>query len=540
MSYAPESLTECADFVCTVMRQCNSCPVCHLPLVYGLPARTGNRITGYTYEQCSDLYWAQMQNVMKEGVQSSAYYFGTAPDARNAQKCHFVASTLVPEITRPKLYETPARAGKLYPESGMYLFRTHARDRVQHQLVRYDLKALFRKGIPTHRLMRLSSYLSTMGTRWFLGCADCNVAHTGHWQLNAMVNTMYPNMIAPGDPKYPDMCNMYTVLFDSLADYDKDKLCIQFTQHRCNYWQVEVWLTWCTIMFIAQHIKSQNHQRYLRNSAVYHIFHNAHKDMGLCDFYMSQIICIFLYAYFDIDVDFITLHQRFLVHLPQWAAQQGLFDTPSHSYRSLWRLVLGRQDANAYMSPRHDTKYNGNTYDPMDPNNYWIDQTNMNLQHFSYFTVTKIVEFAFCWVPVIGTIIDTRVHADQLPVHHFFGPDVPAYVASLRKLWDDQCSPQLLRILVDIPFTSGGGACNFRFFIQNMSLKTIETMFNVALGSPRGKQLLYYNMLRLAMRRMEVGYDFGQTLASPEFAGSSGIQSKFERVLALLDKLALT
>jgi hypothetical protein len=324
------------DFVDTLLRQKNACPICGMPLVW-------NENSDDEPNHYSDNVWGNIRRKMQEGWGISGRsampsdVFGVETGNRpNVQYCHYVASTYMPEITRPKLYQGTTLSNMLR-EGKYYLHKDVARQPL-HCLFEWEMNRLIQSTPQDmdRRLARFHSFFSVTGINFFLGCSDCNKMHTGHQSVTDMVNEMYP-----GTQNDVGVYNMYTLVYDSMSGGQNF---IGIDDIRAKTWHVELWITYCAIMFLAQNRRS-------RLSTVddpWYRMHYAPRDMGICDFYMSQILCALLYINYDIEVDFIWLHQNFMARLPQWARDVGkradgspLFVTPKPSYLSLWRMVMG-------------------------------------------------------------------------------------------------------------------------------------------------------------------------------------------------------
>lgn len=446
------------DFVNTLINQNNACPVCHLPLVYGPPKTNdeGNRTI-----HDSDFYWCAMQKLMKGGVDNYSNYYGITFDERkepNVQYCHYVAATMMPEITKPSLYETPVVMGHKFPDDGFYLKPGHYRKASDHCLIKLNMDKLFPDTIPAYRLARFAECFSLTNIKYFLGCKDCNAVHTGHHQLRNIVNTMYGyGWKDEVKGKTSNMNNIYTLLFDSLAEHPGDSVShIHMTEKRANMWQIELWIHYCSIMFMAQHASHENRTKYLPDHLKY-AFHYAHRDMGLCDFYMSQILAAILYCNFDIDVDFIWFHQKFLCQLARWAKKNKLFKDPKYSTHCLWRLVLGElEDPTDKIFPVYKdfslsisdpSKPSEGTYSIISPHLYWY--TNTDYVRFGNFLSERLMKFNDTWLKHIGMIVCTKNQRYRPSVKNYDEVDFTAEKVdifnNLFRLFNEHCSLEVYK-----------------------------------------------------------------------------------------------
>ena len=163
------------DYANTIIRQRNACPICHLPLCYGLGGDIQN----------SDSLWNDIQEIMKINVPNNTLLFGKESTAVNAEVCHLVATTMIAEISKPLLYQTPVCTQPSFqPENGMYLYPAIQRNR---RLFSWDLRALFADP-SIFRIARASEYLSLNGVNYFVACADCNMSHTGNHQIQSIIS----------------------------------------------------------------------------------------------------------------------------------------------------------------------------------------------------------------------------------------------------------------------------------------------------------------------------------------------------------------
>lgn len=504
------------DMLNTLIRQKNLCPICHLPLCYAAPEQRNALPLRYD----SDLYWNWIQQEVKEiphqlmgriRIPQTSNLFGTEPGRVNLERCHYIAATMVPEITRPMLFETPAMAGCFEPEQNFYLWPQKPRISRQHKLCTWNFRDFNLPLNDTRRLMRLNSFLTTMGTRFFLACKDCNMAHTGTYQLDYIMRNVYHTSVLmampPGqNPRIRSMYSIYTLIFDSMADYTQVRKQITVTEEKCATWQLEVWLNYCLIMLLAQHTKLYNGTKY--NGMVFqqYALRHAHRDMGMCDFYMSQILCTVLYACFDIDVDFIWLHQNFMALLPVWAKDNGFFLTPHNTYASLWRLVMGDTLANGSNLPlKTDLAYvAGNSkYDLAFTHYYWYEESNVH--NAATENIKQITHFIQTWLTCIGKSIDARtclaVSRGQEPPHDLQGynPDLTRFFLQRQAMFTLVNELSTRSVLIG----PNNYPC-YQHVLMNPRISTIEKCF-AFLGNGYIHQM-YENTVVLAFQRMRVAY----------------------------------
>jgi len=514
------SWTKRQDWMRTLIKQCNSCPICHLPLLYDWP--TFNR--GQDIEN-ADFWWYKAQQAMKEGERQSDNLFGTNADTVNAEVCHYVASTYVPEITRPLLYETPASAGPLSPEDGYYLNPTLARQ----PLVTWDIRNIFTKPIPTRRHMRLSSMFSLTGTKWFLGCRDCNQNHTGNKQVEQITKEVLHLDFNP-DNATQDVANIYTLLFDIMAKGNAE---INVTKERCETWHIELWINYCLIMFLAQHKSSEGRAKFKEapETAWTYAFHYGHRDVGLCDFYMSQMLAAILYANYDIDVDFIWLHQMFLAYLPRAAQNCMLFHAPTYSYKSLWRLVMGTPVDDGPLAEISDLSYvSGDRYNT-DENVYWLDVSNV--RKAADLVMRRLTLFTHNWLESVGHMLDTRGLKSTIP------DSIPVKLSQYQHLENiaiygtNQDNYYRLRTLT-IHHRNGADSNPFLYqeIEKDPNLDTVEYVMS-HFSTTNFKTFLYSNTMKLALARQRVAYQAIKATFPPGTVDP--IEKKWFRVIKAME-----
>lgn len=486
--------------------------------MYDLPI-----IADKDFEQDTDYYWNITQQAMKKDEENNTNLFGTYPDSVNAEKCHYVASTYIPEITRPMLYETPAVAGYLVPDDGFYLFP----DRHHDSLVKYNIHSLIPPKTPARRLLRVNDFLSITGTRWFLGCKDCNMSHTGNHQVALMVSEMYGSPYQPDDDAIKSVASVYTLMFDCMQN---GRNMIHVDETRCNTWQIELWINYCLIMFLAQNKSNENRIKFKEEKLTSwkYVFHYAHRDVGLCDFYMSQILAAILYARNDINCDYIWLHQNFLATLPIWAKRKGLFQSPNNSYCSLWRLVLSEKARDEFLPVATDLAYDGGDfYNDLKEHVYWYNVSNVRVAAKN--VMDKIIEFTETWLRPIGDAIDER------PFQSEYTGDKAALLLELRSFYKEHLFDYYLpmRSMSTHVLTIDRDRLNaYKFIERDSSLHQLETVFDDKLRG-QGNRYLYRNTVLLAFSRTRVAYKAIEALKSE---GDGGIQAVIAELKDKIDK----
>lgn len=511
------------DTLNTLFRQRNLCPLCHLPLVYNNPRV--NPVDGSVIQD-NDFFWVQLQSNMKFRVERNSHVFGTDPGQTNVERCHYVAASMVPEISRPSLYITPCVDHLMMPDSRYYLLPHVHRDSSTNQFFKWDMQSLCRFRTLA-RIQRCQDFLTLNSTRYFLACKDCNMAHTGTDQLKNIVNRVYNITTATGrssgsTPDTKGIYSVYTLLYDSMRDYIQGGIVV--TEERSETWQIELWLCYCCLMFLAQQERYENGDRYLHQAFEVYSFHNAHRDIGVSDFYISQVIAALLYSNFDIDVDFMWLHQNFLCYLPCWAHEQNLFKTPfvagsnSFSYFSLWRMVMGKFTiGEIYFTEITDLAYTDGdqTYGTGQDFYFWQSQTNATKAQRLQM---KIELFFQSWIVPLGIAIDARsVYQHQHPDFPQFSMRNQQFITFFRQKFIDTCVTRFTNMekiavrTINFP----GHAIprpSYFFFYKDPSLNKIEKIFDQVFPG-HASDYLYEQMDELAINRCRVACS--RTLANP-------------------------
>lgn len=493
----------------------NSCPICHLPLCYKRNSRQDN----------DDGRWCEINKEIKRGIESENLY-GTSPEKTNMQVCHLVARSMVPDIDNPLLYFTPCTTGTVAPEPEYFIYDTKIND-PQMKLFAWNYIISDLCCYKTrNRLKRASEYLNICSTHFFLGCADCNMYHTGHDQLRRIMNKLSNNSLmhtlrGGAIPDVQSLFSVYTLIFHAMKEPVENAIVVNAS--RCETWQIELWLNYCGIMFLCQMERQYNGTKYTSQDFPSYMFKNAHRDMGIMDFYMSQMIAVLLYANFDVHVDYLWLHQHFLSHIPRWAEERGLFKTATHSYYSLWRMVVGKYDVPNPQVPQFFPAI-------CDPNLEFADQPHSEYRfdrnHFYYWdgenNSTKgaqlqasLYMFFKTWVIPLGVAIDASMvfhqrhplynaasHSEQGHIMFFHGKFMNEY----QYYFADK---NLNLIMTDLNGRVPNPKHAYRLFdelVLNGGMGFMEFFKSLFAQSfpPHGAQLLYENLKTLAVARANV------------------------------------
>ena len=527
-SHKTESFNERMDIANSIIRQCNSCPICHLPLRYGIarpaadlpvsprvvsprsPRGAATRLRQPPVEPAeaplspksdtlrksarlaaaraelephdlhaptADEKWDDLRNVLP--------FYAADPSRVNAEKCHLVGRTMIQEVTKPELYNTPAHTGFMYPEDGMYLNKSTRRQAHLHKIFQWDIPALFKKAT-TAGLLRVQNFLTTTGTHYFIACNKCNAAHTGDDQLQQIFKSVFHGALKDDQ----DVFVLYTLIFDSMADcFDALPASIRIDKKRIKLWNVEIWLNYCGFMLIAQFFRHLYFYSLPIAGRYNHMIHNAHKDIGMCDFYLNQILAAILYVNYKIDIDFIWLHQNFLVHLPQWAKDKGYYKTADTHFNCMWRWVLGHptttQPQRHHFWPMVDVGMSEGhlVHDPATPNFYWMQG---NATTLAKLIVDRVTLFARHGLPIIANAIQ------------------PTPSGELSTLFNTHCSKEIQKKLAAVRYQPCYvAAAEPTLLVQSMidpTLETFQCAFNAEFTGGF-KKVLYGNYVHISVAR---------------------------------------
>ena len=508
------------DFVNSVLQQTNMCPICHLPLVFDRMSDTAKTM---------DNIWCNIVKTMKNGVSKNSNFYGYIGNKTNTEKCHFVSKTMVMEVQKTPLYESPAVGGVIYPDKNLYLKPELLRSS-NEKLFDYDFMNLF-YNVNDIKIKRALSFFNMSATKFFYGCKDCNAVHTAFYQVRAITISHY--LLHPPLDNTPSCVNMYTLLFDCMAECDNRSNRIVANADACQTWLLRVWIYYCTIMFYAQneaaHNRSKLHVDYRKKKKIY-FFHYAPRDMGLCDYYMSQILCGFLYANFYIEYDYLTLHQFFFCRLAFWAEKENLFQTVKFNYRALWRMVMGCDETSADPLPIcTDLATNAsNTLSYQQAQNeYWLHPNQKpNI-------CTKIQRFVSTWIDVIGNVMQTYsqlqdVGATEAAIDTLY-PTQNQIVKNLFQFYYNHCVVYYAKRKNMIGFSDAvANTRYFDLFALHPKISTIKTMFHDQMYN----QSIWYNYMRIALpRHRAVLHLFNHVADDPNNNdASSQILTKYNRI----------
>lgn len=397
MSAAREhTMSKKIDRAFSSIMQRNLCVICHLPLFYGSLDHEWITVQYYWKLMLHKVGTDSSQDTEANNVTDTEFHidslrsrspsYGTWYTECNAEKCHLINSCLTLEITPLNVFFSPLR--QISFNSSFYY--KHPSGPIR--LIGFTQQEIFQMSFNIHgeikqkALLRLNDNFNTRGVLYFMACKDCNSAHTGEAAVRHLFLENYG--LRTNSAKYCLPVIMYTLLFDSLCDerryitFDDDDA---FLTHKFR-----VWLHYAMLMFLAQ----QKQLTTRSNIGPKYFAKNAHRDIGLCDFYMGQILGAILYANFEIRYDFTFLYQTCLCFLAYWAKQNQVYIC-THEQRSLWRWVLSNSN-DVLMSPRTDTN----------DTRFWAWDGN-----FANIVRNRILNFTSTWIPAIGRAIQHERNA---------------------------------------------------------------------------------------------------------------------------------
>jgi hypothetical protein len=527
------------DRAMSIIRQRNSCPICHLPLCYGIAEPPD----GAAPTRSSDWNWHMLQQVVKHvppklNDNDCKTVYGRNANKVNAEKCHLVHHSMVPEITRPALFFTPllpAGTNVMYTDPGYYLF-----DAMPHTaLFHWNMPEIVR--VASGDFRRSTEFLTTSGAHFFIACRDCNISHTGDAEMGWVFRQALGYQL---DTQINDVYIMYTLLFDCMADAPSlgpatpIRPVITYDAMRAMRWQLELWMNYRAIMFLSQQAKSHEYGRATHRR----MLHMAHKDMGLCDFYMSKMLAALLYAQFAIDIDFVWLHQNFLSLLAIWAKQEGVYHTTDIDFGCLWRWVMGTPASPAPLAPRTDPSVaaggGGYQFIANNPDFYWVMVTDVPAA--ARRIQASVTEFAKSWLVPIGqciqqeearyTAYEGTLDATQQPI-----------ARSLRRFFLKACRPAALHRLT---LMSTQEDLLIRT-IYGPSLHAFESCFQDATNEaappaplfPSGYlPALYDNYIMLAFARTRCAMDRVVQRSRASRNAVTDLEAKFRRMVFYVDQ----
>lgn len=508
------------DFGNSILQQFNACPICHLPLVFSNEASNSNRTL--------DSLWMGISSTIKSGIVNNSNLYGSYIARKsNAEKCHYVSKTMIPEITRSFLYESPVIGGVLYPERIYYLNPDTVRMAGQKPF-QYDFQSLI-PALNIRRLNRAITMFNMTATQFFLGCRDCNAVHTAHHQVRYITIQHYN--LQPPLNNTPSCVNMYSLIFDCLAEHDGIQNRILITEWKAQTWLIQVWMYYCTIMFFAQNEAAQNRTKLHANYRFYpnvYYFHYAHRDMGLCDFYMSQLLCVSLYCNYDIEYNYLYLHQTFFARLPLWAKANQKFRTPLHSYNSLWRMVMGCDETSNQTFPicidlAWDQQAN---HYQQGPDKYWLHNSRKT-------TICRKVEiFSNTWIKIIGDMMTNFSTTQDLQSSKTYidnkYPQDNAEIKSLLDFYHENCVRHYTNSKRWIGCQT---PANNSFLVEMARAPTLTTTSRLLRSEGYNKHI-FYNFVKLAVaRHRAVLYMTNELVDDPNAAPERRLRNKYDKVV---------
>lgn len=514
------------DFGNSVLQQFNACPICHLPLIFSNDSSNTIRTL--------DSLWMGISSTFKQNiVQNSNLYGSYTAKKSNAEKCHYVSKTMIPEITRSFLYESPVIGGTMYPER-IYYLNPDTRRLQNGKPFEYNFRTLIAT-LNIRRLNRAITMFNMTASQFFLGCRDCNAVHTAHHQVRHITIQHY-NLQQPYT-NTPSCVNMYSLIFDCMAEHDGGENRIVVDEWKAQTWLIQVWMYYCTIMFFAQNEAAQNrsklHATYVAVPNVYY-FHYAHRDVGLCDFYMSQLLCVSLYCNHDIEYNYMYLHQNFFARLPLWAKANQKFLTPIHSYNSLWRMVMGCDETvNQIFPVCTDLAWDLQaTHYQTAADKYWLHNTR------KIDICRKVTVFSNTWIKIIGDILTNFSTTQDIQVSKtYIDNRYPNDSMEIKSLLDFYYGNCVLNYNNSKRWIGCQTATNESYLTEIARRPTLTTTSTLLRQQGYSKHILY-NYVKLSLARHKaVLYMTNELIDNPALSNERRLRNKYDKVVNYVQEL---
>lgn len=376
------NIDERFDRAQAIIKQRNLCLICHLPLCYG-SFHDGANIQYDTLDYkwyVVQYYWKTMKlrNDPNHPNIWNTNAYGTDYTQCNAERCHLINSSLILEIEKSDIFVTPSLGTQhMRPDLSLWV-GVVTPPRFQWKMTRAQLD-IFTWSYDSARVSRLSDMFTCSGVNYFMACKDCNSKHTGDASLRHIYEDYY--MVRHHARRNVlDAQKVYTIMFNLFSENDENIILLDGA--RIRNWHFECWFNYSILMFLCQQQRSveviDNRQEYF--------FFNAHRDIGLADFYMGQIIASILYYNFDIPCSFPFLYQTCLSMWANWAVRQNYNE--GNETKSLWRWVFGTPVDNTVMC----------NYVVVDDQEIWTNTAEQAI-------INKLLIFTERWIKPLGHVL---------------------------------------------------------------------------------------------------------------------------------------
>jgi len=176
---------------------------------------------------------------------------------------------------------------------------------------------------------------------------------------------------------------------------------------------------------------------------------------------------------FNIEIDFIWLHQNFFSFLPQWAKTNGRFNVKNYDYNCTWRLVLGAPLSTDDFCIREDIE-----------SEYYIG--GMNHREIANLSIKRIHEFTKTWLMPIGHAITAAANTLQ------------GHALDVRHLYESRM--QKWHLLSTMRFMSLGDLTLDKYVMTDPSIETFHDAFEI-LFEDSGRRELFENFAACALSR---------------------------------------
>jgi hypothetical protein len=182
---------------------------------------------------------------------------------------------------------------------------------------------------------------------------------------------------------------------------------------------------------------------------------------------------------FNIEIDFIWLHQNFFSFLPQWAKTTGRFNVENYDYNCTWRLVLGTPLGTDDFCIREDID-----------DEYYI--AGKNHREIANLSIERIHEFTKTWLMPIGRAITAADFTNTLQGH----------ALDVRHLYESRIGVHKRILLSTIRFMQLGDDDSTldKSVMEDPHIQTFHDAFEVFFPG-EGKRELFENFAACALSR---------------------------------------
>jgi hypothetical protein len=180
---------------------------------------------------------------------------------------------------------------------------------------------------------------------------------------------------------------------------------------------------------------------------------------------------------FNIEIDFIWLHQNFFSFLPQWAKTNGRFNAENYDYNCTWRLVLGTPLGTDDFCIREDID-----------DEYYIG--GMNHREIANLSIKRIHEFTKTWLMPIGRAITAADFTNTLQ----------GYALNVRHLYESRIDVSKRVLLSTIRFMDIADQTLDKYVMEDPHIQLFHDAFEVYFPG-QGTRELFENFVACALSR---------------------------------------